>query len=150
MSDEDRTITTATIAEANGVTAQTVRNAARKVLPRFGKTNGKVCWRFAPDEAALLSDYFRRNAGKRRRSKSDDMAKREAKDTQSFPQSLRDDFAALRVENAKLEERCRGLERENELLRERLGEADAALKREQLQARGFWARLGQRLLGSGD
>lgn len=52
-------------------------------------------------------------------------------------------------EVATLRERVAGLERENELLRERLQKADEALEREQMQARGFWSRLGQKLLGSG-
>lgn len=56
----------------------------------------------------------------------------------------------LQIENARLEERVAGLERENALLRERIEQADAALEREQRRAGGFWARLGQKLLGSGD
>lgn len=52
-------------------------------------------------------------------------------------------------EIAILRERVAGLERENELLRERLKKADEILEREQMQARGFWSRLGQRMLGNG-
>ena len=55
----------------------------------------------------------------------------------------------MQAENAELRARIDGLERENELLRERLQVADDALKREQLQKRGFWNRLGQKLLGDG-
>lgn len=58
--------------------------------------------------------------------------------------------AALLQENAALKERVAGLERECELLRERLEVADAALEREQMQARGFWSKLGQKLLGGGN
>ena len=60
-----------------------------------------------------------------------------------------DDYAVLQIENARLQERCNGLERENALLRERVQAADAALEREQHRAAGFWSRLGQRLLGDG-
>lgn len=60
-----------------------------------------------------------------------------------------DDYAALQIENARLQERVNGLERENALLRERIQAADAALEREQHRAAGFWSRLGQRLLGDG-
>lgn len=60
------------------------------------------------------------------------------------------DVVRLERENAVLNERVRGLERENDLLREQLAAAGAALEREQLQSRGFWSRLGQKLLGSGD
>lgn len=59
------------------------------------------------------------------------------------------EVVSLQIENAGLRARVGGLERENELLRERLDVADAALEREQQQRRGFWNRLGQRLLGSG-
>lgn len=63
--------------------------------------------------------------------------------------SATDDFASMAQEIATLKERVAGLERENALLRERLDVADAALEREQMQARGFWSRLGQKLLGGG-
>ena len=59
------------------------------------------------------------------------------------------EYFSLQTENAELRARIDGLERENELLRERLQVADEALKREQLQKRGFWNRLGQKLLGDG-
>ena len=57
--------------------------------------------------------------------------------------------AEMLQEIATLRERVAGLEKENALLRERLEVADAALEREQMQARGFWSKLGQKLLGSG-
>ena len=57
--------------------------------------------------------------------------------------------ADLLQDVATLKERVAGLERENDLLRERLKIADAALEREQLQPRGFWSNLSQKLLGSG-
>jgi predicted DNA-binding protein (UPF0251 family) len=53
------------------------------------------------------------------------------------------------LEASRLRAEVDGLKAQNDLLRERLEVADAALKREQEQARGFWSRLGQRLLGSG-
>lgn len=58
--------------------------------------------------------------------------------------------AEMLQEIAALREHVSGLERENELLRERLEISDAALEREQMQARGFWSKLGQRLLGGGN
>lgn len=62
---------------------------------------------------------------------------------------LAKDVVRLERENAVLNERVRGLEKENALLRERLDQADQALTREQMQSRGFWSRLGQKLLGDG-
>lgn len=55
--------------------------------------------------------------------------------------------AELLQEVATLRERVAGLERENELLRGQLETMNAALEREQMQARGFWSKLGQKLLG---
>ena len=69
---------------------------------------------------------------------------------QSEPvRDVANDLVKLERENAVLNERVRGLEKENALLRERLDQADQALTREQMQSRGFWSRLGQKLLGDG-
>lgn len=59
------------------------------------------------------------------------------------------DAQRLELENAVLNERVRGLERENELLRGQVAQLGGALEREQQRARGFWSRLGQKLLGAG-
>lgn len=53
------------------------------------------------------------------------------------------------LEAARLRAEVDGLKSENDLLRERLGVADKALERAQEQGRGFWSRLGQKLLGPG-
>lgn len=58
-------------------------------------------------------------------------------------------LARFEAENEALLNRCASLEREVERLHEELGRMHAALEREQMQARGFWSRLGQKLLGSG-
>lgn len=52
-------------------------------------------------------------------------------------------LARYEAENEALLKRCESLEKEIERLH-------AALEREQMQARGFWSRLGQKLLGGGD
>lgn len=56
------------------------------------------------------------------------------------------EFAELKTRLAVLEERCAGYERTIAALRERAESAEGALEREQMQARGFWSRLGQKLL----
>lgn len=63
---------------------------------------------------------------------------------------LRDALHDAEVENARLRAEVDGLRGENALLLERLRVADAALEREQMQARGFWSRLGRKLLGDGE
>lgn len=58
-------------------------------------------------------------------------------------------LARFEAENESLLNRCESLEREIERLHEELGRMHGALEREQMQARGFWSRLGQKLLGAG-
>lgn len=60
-----------------------------------------------------------------------------------------DEVFSLQQKNAALEAENEGLREQISLLKERLEVADAALEREQLQARGFWSKLGQKLLGGG-
>lgn len=60
-----------------------------------------------------------------------------------------DEVISLQIENAALKAENDGLKREIELLKERIAVADLALEREQMQVRGFWSRLGQKLLGNG-
>lgn len=61
-------------------------------------------------------------------------------------EQVRDALHDTELEAARLRAEVDGLRSENSLLRERLEVADAALRREQEQARGFWNRLGQKLL----
>lgn len=87
---------------------------------------------------------------------ANDQVKRESTENQTenhlqtCVQLSADEFADLKTRLAASEAECAGLRREIELLRERLEVADKALEREQLQARGFWSRLGQKLLGGGE
>lgn len=63
--------------------------------------------------------------------------------------ALETEVAELRAMNSSLERLNSSLERHNEQLLERLEYLEKALEREQMQARGFWSRLGQKLLGEG-
>lgn len=58
-----------------------------------------------------------------------------------------EEVSSLQQENAKLKAENEGLREQIALYRERLEVADAALEREQMQARGFWSKLGQKLIG---
>ncbi len=89
-------------------------------------------------QAAIIADHFCKGKQEKRVENKKPSATLVATDVSELLQQV-----------AVLNERVAGLERENSLLRERLEIADAALEREQMQARGFWSRLGQRLLGSG-
>lgn len=57
--------------------------------------------------------------------------------------------ARLEAENEALLKRCESLEAELERTHAELERVHAALEREQNSSRGFWNRLGQKLLGSG-
>lgn len=63
--------------------------------------------------------------------------------------ALERENAELRAMNSSLERLNSSLERHNEQLVERLENLESALEREQQYNRGFWSRLGQRLLGDG-
>lgn len=67
---------------------------------------------------------------------------------ESNDESFMNRLHELEIENASLRAQNESLERSNEMLLERLKVADAALEREQQMARGFWNRLGQKLLPS--
>lgn len=54
--------------------------------------------------------------------------------------------ATLEIAVATYKERVAGLERERDLLKEQLDAMHEALEREQMQSKGFWSRLGQKLL----
>lgn len=58
-----------------------------------------------------------------------------------------DRLRELEIENASLRAENAVLNRSVNMLENRLEAADKALEREQMQARGFWSRLGQKLLG---
>lgn len=64
-------------------------------------------------------------------------------------EQVREALHDAELEAARLRAEVDGLKSENDLLRERLAVADKALERAQEQARGFWSRLGQKLLGPG-
>lgn len=64
-------------------------------------------------------------------------------------EQVREALHDAELEAARLRSEVEGLKSENDLLRERLEVADKALERAQEQGRGFWSRLGQKLLGPG-
>lgn len=69
---------------------------------------------------------------------------------QTCVQLRADEVFSLQHESAALKAENEGLREQVALLKERLEVADAALEREQMQARGFWSRLGQKLLGENE
>lgn len=121
------------LADELGVTPQSIRNFAKKNFD-FAKEKGP--FEFTDEQCSIIAHHF--STGRRK------------KDLQTEDDGLQSKVIDLQMQVARLEERCRGLERENDLLRNRLERADEALEREQKKAIGFWANIGRRLLGSGN
>lgn len=131
--------TVSEVAAACGVSAQTVRRFVKNELGK--KTEPRTRIELTINEAQLIADHFAKRGSS--------VANSVASSDQGKLDAVVSRCNELLQQVATLNERVAGLQRENELLKERLKYADAALEREQMQSRGFWSRLGQRLLGDG-
>lgn len=141
-------ITVRELAEELGVSPQTVR---RYVTRELGvATEPRKALQLDADQASIVADHFK---DRKRQVGPSKGAEGGGADVATPAVTLENNVAAgvaeLRERVAALEAENAGLRSENDLLRERLEVADKALEREQMQARGFWSRLGQKLLGSG-
>lgn len=125
-------VTVKELADELGVSTQTVRRYVKNELGVA--TQPRKMLHLDTNQASAVAAYFS--------GKTSESATPSATDVATPVADLLQDVATLK-------ERVAGLERENDLLRERLKIADAALEREQLQPRGFWSNLSQKLLGSG-
>ena len=106
------------------------------------KTEPRKTLQLSADDCSAIADRFA----------APEQAKEEKPTANCKPESLQlfaDEVSSLQLANAVLKARIDAMERENRLLKERLDKADEALEREQMQARGFWGALGQKLLGNG-
>lgn len=130
-------VTIKELSEQLGVSPQTIRRYVKKELGVAMQERKTL--QLDATQAAIVADHFCKNKQGKQSDENDISA--------TFVAA---DVAELLRQVATLSERVAGLERENSLLRERLEVADSALEREQMQARGFWSRLGQKLLGSGE
>ena len=128
------------IAEELGVSKTAVMKFCKEELHL--KTEPRKALQLSANQCSVIADRF----------SADEREKQHETENQGLQIGLQlaaHEVFSLQAENAELRARIDGLERENELLRERLQVADEALKRAQLQKRGFWNRLGQKLLGDG-
>lgn len=136
------------IAGQYGVSKSTARRWIKDCLPDV--FNGE---RVNLDEAQMhrLAHFIAERELASIRDDSDSNGSRiiQITDDGAVSESLMERIRELEIENASLRAVNDSLERSNELLLERLRVADEALEREQMQARGFWSRLGQKLLGDG-
>lgn len=116
------------LSEQLGVSAQTIRRYVKQELGVATKERQML--QLDANQAALVADHFTRSKSKKEEPATNRVAE------------LEQDVAVLR-------ERVAGLEQQISILKTQLEAANAALEREQQSHVGFWARLGQRLLGSG-
>lgn len=116
------------LSEQLGVSAQTIRRYVKQELGVATKERQTL--QLDANQAALVADHFTRSKAKKEEPATNRVAE------------LEQDVAVLR-------ERVAGLEQQVSILKTQLEAANAALEREQQAHVGFWARLGQRLLGSG-
>lgn len=128
------------LSEQLGVSKTAILKYAKEELGL--KTEPRKTLQLTANQCSVIADRF--------------SASEQVKDGETENQGLQlgfqlsaDEVFSLQKENAALKAKIIGLEDQISLLRERLEVADAALEREQMQARGFWSRLGQKLLGSG-
>lgn len=157
------------LAETLGVSRSTVRRRIREALPDLATGEGSAITLTPEQVHQVVHHMTRRDAvssdavgaaltsGNSVSSASHDagmvhqQARCGAPDDAVLAQleQVREALHDAELEAARLRAEVDGLKAQNDLLRERLEVADKALERAQEQARGFWGRLGQRLLGPG-
>lgn len=131
------------LSERLGVSKTAVLKYAKEELKL--KTEPRKSLQLSANQCAVIANHFS-GIEQGKREQTENLSANQCADGL---QMCADEVVSLQIENAALKERIAGLERENSLLRERIEKADEALEREQMQARGFWSRLGQKLLGEG-
>jgi septal ring factor EnvC (AmiA/AmiB activator) len=112
------------------------------------KPQPRKALQLSANQCAVIADHFSEHEQRANREDIKESAKVTENQTDKPLQLYTDEVFSLQLENAVLKERISALESENKLLRERLEVADKHLEREQMQVRGFWSRLGQKLLGT--
>lgn len=126
------------LSEQLGVSKTAILKYAKEELGL--KTEPRKTLQLTANQCSVIADRFS-GSGQVKEDKTENQG------LQLGFQLSADEVFSLQTENAALKERVAGLEDQVMILKERLEVADAALEREQMQARGFWSRLGQKLLG---
>lgn len=159
----------AELAEALGVSKSTVRRRIREALPDLATDEGSAITLTPEQVHQVVHHVMRRDAvspgavgaaltsGNSVSSASGDaglahqVTRCGASDDAVVTrlEQVREALHDAELEASRLRAEVEGLKSENDLLRERLEVADKALERAQEQGRGFWSRLGQKLLGPG-
>lgn len=131
------------LSEKLGVSKTAILKYAKEELQLT--TEPRKALQLSSNQCAVIADHF----SNVKQEVCKETAQTENLELQTSVQLSANQVFSLQAENAALRERVSGLEEQVAILRERLEVADAALEREQMQARGFWSRLGQKLLGAG-
>lgn len=127
------------LAEELGVSRQAVRDFVKNELGV--KMEPRKPTILTVNEASAAANYF----AKKRSSNAKDNAAVDQEEYRKLAQRCSDALQECAVLKATLA----GLQRENDLLRERLSVADEAIREERRRSLGFWHRLGMKLLGDG-
>lgn len=131
--------TVSEVAKEIGVSRQSIRDFVKE---EFGITpEPRKAIVLTINQASVVASHF----AKRKSSTAKDNAAVDQEEYRNLAQRCSDTLQKCAI----LEERLAAYEREIAFLRERLQVADDALKREQQQSRGFWHRLGTKMLGDG-
>lgn len=126
------------IATKLGVSPQTVRRFVKSEFQIEPQARKAIV--LSDEQASIVAAHFADVATPETPTKS------VAPDDNERVAELLQRIAILEVDVATFKERVAGLERERDLLKEQLDAMHNALEREQMQSRGFWSRLGQKLL----
>lgn len=135
------------IGEQYGVSKSTARRWVESCMPEV--LNGSVV-NLNDSQMHQLAKYVSDSelVTIREDSKKSDLRTVHESSSEAFVNDSLERLHELEIENASLRAKNDSLKWENDLLLERLKVADEALEREQQMARGFWNRLGQKLLPS--
>lgn len=108
-----------------GVSGQSIRNYAKTELGIVGKQGKQLVFSF--EQASIISNHF----------------------GSQIKEDNENNLLELQHENQLLKQKVEILEDTLNILKEQLKATNEALEREQNISRGFWSRLGQKLLDKG-
>ena len=128
------------IAEQYGVSKSTARRWVLQCFPNASADGAKV--ELDAGQMHVLAEYAASRGAIHEPIRKTHNEPYLNRDVSFWNASKEIQMARYEAENEALLKRCESLETEIERLH-------AALEREQMQARGFWSKLGQKLLGTG-
>lgn len=135
------------LSERLGVSKTTILKFCKEELKL--KTSARRTLQLSANQCSIIASHFSTSGQAKLHSTENQTESSLQTSLQMCADGFSAEFSDLKAENSALKAENDGLKEQIALLKERLEVADAALEREQMQARGFWSRLGQKLLGDG-